>query len=176
MKTIRNRAARAFSLYLQHVFRIGVPLPRREVESRIDIASSAEHVWSVLTDTAAYSVWNPFICELTGPLEVGQRITVSLGKEAKTGRMVFHPRVITLRPGRRLRWIGRLWGLPGFFTGIHDFEILDTGKGVSFRQKEIFSGVFLWIYDVEPVCAEFARMNEALKIRVEASSPPLVMP
>ncbi|MFW7268179.1 SRPBCC family protein [Gluconacetobacter sp. Hr-1-5] len=145
------------------------PGPRRHIDTQIEIATSPERVWSVLTDMAAYPSWNPFIRKLTGRLEPRQRLTVCLGGDKAGGGMVFHPEVVTVMPGQRLQWIGRLWGLPGLLTGTHDFEITQTGHGTLFRQSEAFAGILLWFYDVETVRAEFIKMNQALKSRAEAA-------
>lgn len=88
------------------------PGPRRNIDTQIEIAASPEHVWSALTDTAAYPSWNPFIRKLTGRLEPRQRLTVCLGGDRAGGGMVFHPEVVAVMPGRRLQWIGRLRGCP----------------------------------------------------------------
>jgi hypothetical protein len=164
MKNTQKYAAAAFSMLLGGVPLASVLSPQHKVETQIDIAASSDRVWVVLTDTTAYPSWNPFIRELAGQLAVGQRLTVSLGG----GGMVFHPKIVTVLPRQRLQWIGRLWGLPGLFTGTHDFEIIPTNHGTLFRQSEAFSGVLLWFYDVETVRTEFTKMNQALKTRVEA--------
>ena len=42
----------------------------KELFSSIDIAAPAERVWEVLVDFAAFPVWNPFITQAEGRLEV----------------------------------------------------------------------------------------------------------
>nr|WP_197463207.1 SRPBCC domain-containing protein [Gluconobacter thailandicus] len=143
--------------------------PRRKVETQIEITASPERVWKVLTDTAAYPSWNPFIRTLTGHLRTGQRLTVKLNGQERNGDMVFNPKVIGVNPGQYLQWIGKIWGLPGLFTGVHDFEIIPTNHGTVFRQSETFSGMFLWFYDVERVRSDFEKMNYAVKKRAESS-------
>ncbi|GBR55371.1 polyketide cyclase/dehydrase [Neokomagataea thailandica NBRC 106555] len=135
---------------------------QRKIETQIEIRASPERVWSVLTEIMAYPSWNPFIRELTGRLVVGQKLRIRL-----SGGIVFKPKVITVQPRQRLQWIGRLWGVPGVFTGVHDFEIMRTQQGSLLRQSEAFYGMMLWFYDVEKVRAEFTKMNEALKTRAE---------
>lgn len=136
--------------------------PQRKIETQIEIRASPERVWSVLTEITAYPSWNPFIRELTGQLVVGEKLRIRL-----SGGMVFKPKVITVLPGRRLQWIGRLWGVPGLCTGVHDFEIMRTQHGSLLRQSEAFYGMMLWFYDVEKVRVEFTKMNEAFKIQAE---------
>ena len=50
----------------------------RTVTSTIELNASPEEVWRVLTDTAGHADWNPFITELRGNLEVGNRIDVRI--------------------------------------------------------------------------------------------------
>jgi len=56
-----------------------------EIETEIDIAANAEQVWSILTDLAAYPSWNPFIRDITGSIETGQRLTVSIHPTGELG-------------------------------------------------------------------------------------------
>lgn len=167
MKKTKKYAVAAILLLLGGGALAGLLSPQHKIETQIEIAASPERVWSMLTDTAAYPSWNPFIRELNGPLKVDHRLTVRLGGDETNGGMTFYPEIVTLVAGQRLQWIGRLWGLPGFFTGTHDFEIVPTNHGTVFRQSEAFSGVLLWFYDVETVRAEFIKMNRALKNRAE---------
>ncbi|MBB2200679.1 SRPBCC domain-containing protein [Gluconacetobacter tumulisoli] len=148
----------------------GVRGPRRDVATDIDIAASPERVWAVLTDMASYPAWNPFIRQMTGSLRAGGRLTIRLaagGTDAPRDQMVFSPHVIAVRPPRRLQWIGRLWGLPGLFTGEHVFILHPTDHGTRLEQNERFSGLLLWVYDVNPLHAAFQRMNAALKAEAE---------
>ncbi|MBI4544746.1 MAG: SRPBCC family protein [Gemmatimonadetes bacterium] len=43
----------------------------KELYAEIDIEASAERVWQVLTDFAAYPEWNPFMRSISGTLEQG---------------------------------------------------------------------------------------------------------
>lgn len=75
--------------------------------------------------------------------------------------IVFRLRVLAVGPARRLQWVGRLWNMPGLFTGTHRFLLHATDRGTQLRQSEQFSGLLLWFYDVAPLAAAFGRMNEA---------------
>ena len=50
----------------------------KELHSEIEIDASAELIWSILTDFASYSEWNPFVREISGEPKVGERLEVRL--------------------------------------------------------------------------------------------------
>ena len=81
-----------------------------------------------------------------------------------------HPTVLTVEPGRELRWTGHLM-IPGVFDGEHRFRIEAAGPGrVRFTQSERFGGILvplLWRKLRDGGTAKgFRAMNEALARRV----------
>jgi len=48
------------------------------VETSVEIGRSADRIWDVLTDFAAYQEWNAFIRHIEGPLTVGADLVVHL--------------------------------------------------------------------------------------------------
>ncbi|HYP62150.1 MAG TPA: SRPBCC domain-containing protein [Thermomicrobiales bacterium] len=145
-----------------------------QIRTEIDIAAEPEQVWDVLQNFDAYPEWNPFIPEITGPIEEGERLNVRLQPPEGKG-MRFRPRVLEVAPGRALRWLGHL-GIPGLFDGEHRFLIEPVGPNrVRFVQEERFSGLLV------PLILRFAgsgtrrgfeAMNAALKSRVEQLGVP----
>jgi hypothetical protein len=140
-----------------------------EIETEIDIAANAEQVWSILTDLAAYPSWNPFIRDITGSIETGQRLTVSIHPTG--GKvMTFRPTVLLAAPNSELRWLGHLL-IPGIFDGEHRFTITELGAGrVRFTQGEKFGGVLVGFAKASldrGTKAGFIAMNAALKKRAE---------
>ena len=147
----------------------GAPV-RKELYTEIDVAASAEKVWSILTDFARYAQWNPFIRSVEGIVEVGQWLTV--GIEAPDGRRLrLRPTVVTVRPREEFGWIARLV-VPGLLDGEHVFRIQAlSGTRVTFIQRETFTGVlvpFLWPVLKRRLRAGFEAMNAALRERAEA--------
>jgi hypothetical protein len=144
----------------------------RTVTSTIELDARPEEIWRVLTDTAAHSDWNPFITELHGNLEVGNRIDVRIAPPG--GRpMSFHPTVTEVNPGRKLAWLGHLL-FPGLFDGAHSFalEPLPDGR-TQLVQSETFRGVLVWfsrglLHNTE---LGFTAMNEALRRQVTERDP-----
>ena len=49
------------------------------LESSIDINSSPEQVWAVLTDFARFADWNPFITSIEGSPDRGTRLAITSG-------------------------------------------------------------------------------------------------
>ena len=113
-----------------------------ELRTEIEIHASPQTVWNLLTNTARFPEWNPFIRRLSGELAVGNRLAVFLEPSGSRG-MEFKPRVLKVEPNRELRWLGNLW-LPGLFDGEHSFQIEPlAATHVLFRQQEIFAGVLV---------------------------------
>jgi hypothetical protein len=139
----------------------------RTVTSTIELDARPEEIWQVLTDTAGHSDRNPFITELRGDLEVGNRIDVRIAPPG--GRpMSFHPTVTEVESGRKLAWLGHLL-VPGLFDGAHSFilEPLPDGR-TRLVQSETFRGVLVWFSRslLHRTHAGFVAMNQALRRQV----------
>ena len=140
----------------------------RELRSEIEIDAPPERVWEVLTDFDSYDEWNPFIRRISGaPLE-GERLEVRI--EPPGGRaMTFKPTVLTAKPNRELRWLGRFL-LPGLFDGEHRLEVEPrSDQGSRFVQSERFNGLLVPLFGggLDKTAEGFRQMNAALKQRVE---------
>ena len=105
--------------------------------SQIEIDATAEQVWEVLTDFAAYATWNPFIVSAVGAAEVGT--TVRMRMQPVGARAVsLTPTVLEASPGQRLRWRGR-FGVTGVFDAEHVFTL--TSRGRRWRHPQPDGGV-----------------------------------
>jgi len=141
------------------------------IQTQIEINASAEQVWTVLVDFAAYPAWNPFIRAAVGVPERGARIEIAV--QPNGGKIMhFSPVVLSARAGRELRWRGQL-PLPGIFAGEHCFiiEPLDE-RTVRFQHSERFSGILVGLLRASldrDTQRGFEDMNRALKLRVEQS-------
>lgn len=138
----------------------------REIATEIEIDGSAQRIWDVLADFAAYPHWNPFLLKVDGAPEVARRIRFWF--ELPRGfRAPACATVLKSDQGRELRWAGSVPGL----RAEHYFLIEPTGAArFRFRHGEIFSGLLLPI--VWPILRGRGRevyeaMNVALKARVE---------
>jgi hypothetical protein len=140
----------------------------RQLQAEVEVHGSAEQVWEVLTDFAAYHEWNPFIVQAAGTAEAGQRLVLHMRLTSRS--MTLRPQVLEADPGRTLRWLGRVL-IPGLFDGEHHFTIEPAGPGrVRLTQHEEFRGLLaplMLAMIAKPTLASFDRMNQALKTRVE---------
>lgn len=133
----------------------------------IEIDASQDEVWAVLADLSSYHEWNPFIVSSRGDLEPGATLHNTM-RDA-TGEMAFTPTVLTVTPGRELRWLGSV-GPGGIFDGEHRFLIEPvTADRVRLVQSEEFRGVLIPFFRgrlLEHTLPQFHAMNRALAERV----------
>ncbi len=135
-----------------------------EVSVSINIPAAPAAVWSVLTDTDAYSQWNTLL-SVRGELAVGETVTVWLSTPGLP-TVPLSPEITAVEPEQALRWRSRLFGI----RAEHAFLLkrLDDGS-TQFVQTEQFSGAM-----VAPVLDRFERrirrgfeqMNVSLRRRV----------
>ena len=141
------------------------------ITTETEIEAPASAVWAELTDTEAYSDWNPFVRRISGDLKVGNRLEVTVGTDG-TASMEFTPRILAAKENSELRWVGHL-GFKGIFDGEHYFILEETDRGTTvLRHGERFTGLLgypllaLIRKDTE---TGFRAMNKALKARVEGN-------
>lgn len=141
----------------------------RRVARTVEIAAPPAEVWATLTDFTAYPSWNPFLRRLEGTARTGDRLTVEIQPSGGTA-MTFRPTVLAAEPGRELRWLGRVL-VPGLLDGEHAFTLEPIPGGTRLTQSERFSGVLVpLVGSAIDVGDDFARMNAALRDRVEAAA------
>jgi len=63
-------------------------------------------VWKVVSNSAAYRNWNPFITRVDGDFREGATIRITLGTGPDS--MVFKPTVLLVHPEQDLCWLGRV--------------------------------------------------------------------
>ena len=140
------------------------------VKTAIDVATSAEIVWRVLTHFHAYPQWNPFIVSIYGSLAPGQRLTIQ-ARYPNGDTSQFSAYVVKAIPASELRWRRRRV-IEGIFDREQAFFIVPNGiKGVRFIQREHFSGLLaplMMHFISEKTHKAFNLMNLALKRTAEA--------
>ena len=136
--------------------------------SQIEIDAPPAAVWAVLTDSAAYESWNPFIRKLDGELCPGATLEIRIAPPGARA-MRFKPTVLAVTAERELRWLGRFLA-PGIFDGEHGFtlEPLPGGR-TRFVQTEHFSGLLVRAFarTLDKTQLGFDEMNAALKTEAE---------
>lgn len=140
----------------------------RTIDTSLLIDATPEAVWSVLTDTASYPDWNPFVRELTGDLRLGERLRAMIGAPGAKP-MTFKPTVVRFEPGRALEWLGVL-GATWIFSGRHRYEVTEAPEGAArLEQSETFGGLLLpllWRSLDTDTRRGFEAMNVALAAEV----------
>lgn len=140
----------------------------RELQASVEIESTLERVWEILTDFDGYPDWNPFIRRISGRLEPGERIEVRIEPPGLRG-MTFRPKVLAVERQREIRWLGRLL-VPRLFDGEHQLLLEPSPENrVHFVQRERFRGGLVPFLGgtLRKTRIGFEEMNNALKIRAE---------
>lgn len=143
----------------------------KELSTAIQINSSPEILWNVITDFKNYYQWNPILQKIKGEPLIGNQLEIHLSTVGGKNR-VYHPKVIKITPNHELRWKGTFF-FSQIFSGERIFliEKLSENK-VNFVNKEIFSGIgvrFTSPKMEDEIVASFKKMNEALKKTIERS-------
>lgn len=140
---------------------------RVEIIATTQIAASADRTWQILTDTASYPNWNPFVRRLEGTLTTGQRIEVDL-QQGNGKPHTVKPRVVEVKPGQSFTWLGHV-GMPSIFNARHRFSVEPTAGGASqLVQHETLSGVLTPLFRrmlTRETPSAFAALNDALAIQ-----------
>jgi hypothetical protein len=141
----------------------------KQLHTDVEIEATADRVWAVLTDFAAYQDWNPFIVRAAGQPVPGARLELHMRLSGRRPTTI-RPEVLEADPAHRLRWLGRLL-LPGLFDGEHTFTLEPAGPGrTRLTQHEEFRGLLTPLVlkmIAKPTLASFHQMNQALKTRAE---------
>jgi hypothetical protein len=144
--------------------------PIREIFTQVTIDAPSERVWAILTDTARYPEWNPFLTSVSGDLRVGNTVSVRFRTPNSRFAKPIWPKVLAVETNRELRWRGVAL-IPGLFSGEHSFEIVPTGpNSCRFIQRETYSGSLVplaWRWITTDLIAGFRSMNDALKTRAK---------
>jgi hypothetical protein len=140
------------------------------VKTAIDISSSAETVWRVLTYFPDYPRWHPLVVSIYGSLAPGQRLKIQ-ARRPQGGEYQFSQIVVKVIPAAELRWRRRRL-IEGIFDREQAFFIVPNGiNGVRFIQREHFTGVLaplVMLFISEKTQKAFNLMNQALKRAAEA--------
>jgi hypothetical protein len=136
----------------------------RSYQATAVINSSAEHVWSLLTDVASWPTWDSGVSSVEGRAALGEKL--KLGVDANPGR-AFPVKVAELSEPSRMVFKG---GMPlGLFTGTRTYTLEPDGTGVRFTMREQYTGplagmIFRSIPDLGPSFQQFA---DGLRRRAE---------
>ncbi|RKE26167.1 hypothetical protein B0G76_7777 [Paraburkholderia sp. BL23I1N1] len=143
----------------------------RSAHADVLIDRPAADVWKVISNSAAYPDWNPFITRVDGDFREGATIRIVLGTGSDS--MVFKPTVLLVRPEQDLCWRGSVW-IRGVFDGTHCIHLTTVTGGTHLEQTESFSGLLVGRLTkdvIEETQRNFQAMNVAVKQRAELKTP-----
>ncbi len=143
----------------------------KEIHTEINVDTTSDRVWNHLVGFDHYPKWNPFIKNISGELNEGSQINVTIQPPGGEP-MDFKPKLLVVKKNEELRWIGQVL-IPGLFDGEHYFKIEEIPEGgVRFIYGERFRGILALLFwsSVEPGTKQgFQEMNEALRSMSEGS-------
>lgn len=109
------------------------------IEHCVDIAAPAEVVWELVSDLQGWRQWNPLYRQVTGTLEVGETLTMTLtipGMNSYTMR----PQVVAVMANELVHYQGTAMG--GLVRGTRRIEIRETGaESCIVSNREIMGGL-----------------------------------
>jgi hypothetical protein len=139
-----------------------------KIRTEITINANIERVWLALTDFATYPTWNPLIPKISGNLQMGEILTVTLSPPGQKAQ-VFTPVLTVVEKNKELRWVGKVL-CKRLFQGEHYFQLEKIDENTTrFIHGEIFSGILapvLLFFMKKNVISGFEKMNNALKDKV----------
>lgn len=112
------------------------------IETKINIKSSPEKTWQVLTQFSEYHSWNPFIKSIKGEVQKGNQIEVNIVPPGEKG-MTFKPVVTSYIENQEISWLGQFL-FPKLLDGEHKFQIIDNkDETITFVHGETFNGILV---------------------------------
>jgi hypothetical protein len=137
---------------------------KKDIRTDIEINTSAERVWQVLSDFENFPKWNPFVIKVLGQPKVGEILQIEV-QLPESKLLKFTPKVLVAEPNKELRWVGTM--PTGAFRGEHFYQIESLGENrVRFIHGEHFSGWMvrlIWAMVGKATEKGYRIMNEALK-------------
>lgn len=138
----------------------------RAFEASVTIAADPGEVWAVLSDVAAWPVWDPGVTKVRGKLAPGAKLRITVEKIGNG----YPFKVTELAPRERIVLTGRT--PMGMFTGVRTYTLAGSGGSTVFTVREEYSGrlvsaVARTLPDLDP---SFQRFAGALKHRVEGGT------
>ena len=149
--------------------------PVYTISSEIDIESTAEETWKVLTDFKSYGEWNPYLLKAEGILREGEAVTLTLISDNFDKPFTTTARFASVIVPTQFHWENSLL-VTGIYDTRHYFVLEPNNNGqIRLHQYEEFRGLLAWLLNGdEPRKAAakegFHQMNIALKEKLEHHS------
>jgi len=164
-----NRGVVAFA-FIAGLGAAGAAAATQSIEARIVVPQSPEQAYAVLTDFPSFPRWNHFIIKAEGRLAVGETVTVVVHPKS-AGPTTVHAKLLVVRPGEELRWIGKLGG-GGLFDGEHYWRLRRTPEGgTEIAHGEIYHGLLVGLVGPAKFKADFDTMNHDMADELARRNP-----
>jgi len=137
---------------------------RKSVHTEITIKASSGEVWKVLVDTEKYNEWNPTMLVVSGTLKEGNKVTYKFTQDADNSYDI-PVMVKQIEPNKFLNQTG---GYPFILAYNHKYILEPEGNGTKVTIHEDYSGVGVSFWNPKSVEIAYAKLNKALKKRVES--------
>ncbi|MEM7381951.1 MAG: SRPBCC domain-containing protein [Bacteroidota bacterium] len=137
---------------------------RKSVHHEITIEASADKVWQVLMDMEAYDDWNPTMKLVKGKVEVGGKVTYQITQDADNVSEI--PAKVQQIVANKL--LNQSGGMPIILTYDHRYILESSEHQSNVTIHEDYRGIGVHFWNPKPVEEAYARLNRALKKRVES--------
>ena len=134
----------------------------KQVRATVEIEAPAPLIWSVLTDGARYSEWNPIFVDVAGDYGEGQTIRCRR-KDADGERADVQ---FTIRDMRESEFLRQEGGAPLVFTYDHRWSLEPYDGGTRVTQHEVFRGLGVWFWNPTYLKTAYVEANTALNAQV----------
>lgn len=137
---------------------------RKSVHHEIVIDASPDKVWAILIDAKGYKSWNPVMELVSGEVKEGNKVTYRFTQD-KENISTIPARVKKVIPQQLLNQAG---GVPFILTFDHRYTLNAIEGGTKVIIHEDYAGVGVNFWNPKPVEVAYARLNQALKKKVES--------
>ncbi|MBW1294430.1 SRPBCC domain-containing protein [Aquimarina litoralis] len=137
---------------------------KKSVHHEITINANPEKVWTVLTNTNDYDMWNPVMKLLEGEIKEGNKVKYQFTQDTNTISQI-PSTVKKIIPKELLNQAG---GMPLILTFDHKYILESSLEGTKLIIHEDYRGIGVNFWNPKPVEEAYTRLNKAIKQRVES--------
>lgn len=138
---------------------------RKSVHHEITIEAPSQKVWETLINMSEYPNWNPVMKLIDGEVKEGCKVKYQFIQDADNISEI-PASVIQIVPKELLNQKG---GLPLILTFNHKYILESSGNSTRVTIHEDYRGIGVNFWNPKPVEEAYARLNFALKKRLEES-------
>jgi hypothetical protein len=136
---------------------------RKSVHHEITIEAPSQKVWETLINMSEYPNWNPVMKLIDGEVKEGCKVKYQFIQDADNISEI-PASVIQIVPKELLNQKG---GLPLILTFNHKYILESSGNSTRVTIHEDYRGIGVNFWNPKPLEEAYARLNFALKKRLE---------